>query len=87
MLSDRLRITQYDLRCRCYNIDWWADLATLMPHLTWLELFVGDVDNDVVETPFALQGLLNFTYLSLSVDIHRETRQAMQPSLSLQLPA
>ena len=85
MLTYRKQITQYDLRCRCCSTDWWADLATIMTHLTWLELFVGEEVDDVVETPFALQGLLIFTYLCPRVN-RNCYEEHLHPSLSLQLP-
>ena len=42
MLTHRKHITQYDLNFHSRYTDWWADLATFMPHLTWLSLGVED---------------------------------------------
>ena len=42
MLTHRKHITQYDLNFHSRSTDWWADLATFMPHLTWLSLGVED---------------------------------------------
>ena len=47
MLTHRKHITQYDLYCEYRSTDWWVDLATFMPHLTWLSFCVGEGDDEV----------------------------------------
>ena len=91
MLTHRKHITQYFLYYQYWSIDWWADLAISMSHLTWLTLIVRKEVDGIVETPFALRDLPNLTHLYLYagyqttlVSIH-----VMYPlsSVSLRLPA
>ena len=87
MLTHRKHIRQYDLICQYRSIDWWADLATFMPHLTWLSLCVGQGVYEMEETPFALEGLPNLTYLSLVATYHCfGSGKHLLSSLSLRLP-
>ena len=49
-----------------YSTDWWSDLATLMPHVTWLSLCLGlEVDSYGETFAFALTNLPNLTYLRI----------------------
>ena len=88
MLTQRKHITQYDFNCQYRSTDWWADLATFMPHLTWLSLYIKDKVDKKLETPFALEGLPNLTYLSLgsAYDDFDVYGGYMLSSLSLRLP-
>ena len=57
-----------------------------MPHLTWLSLRPGQGIDGRVETPFALEGLPNLSYLCLRAARNSFGKNALS-SISLRLPA
>ena len=78
-------IAQFVLSSGSQDSESWAELATSMPHVQWLDLTVNtrDCENDKGEIePFRMAGLPSLTFLQLCRSPDRRTS-----SLSLHLPA
>ena len=86
ILDHRKHIVQFTLILASQTFGLWAELATSMPHVQWLDLFINVRDakeNDKGEMePFRMVGLPSLTCLQLRGSLEKEAS-----SLSLHLSA